>query len=202
MVEGVRVRIGPQTEEDDEGTARDGERGEDGGGPAPPRVRTQLLRERGLHQWDVSLSGTTKKRCYFYSKIGVDQGLNVFQIQFEGSACEITNFSYHVSFSSIFFVLALTSLIQLVMCIHAGKCGYKAINWFAYLIHCQILLSFRISSNEEESQHRSGVSDHNAKVPLLPYLCGFDAQGGILRGTGAYSVMQWRPNLLCEKRKV
>merc|ERR1719211_143579 len=41
------------------------------------------------------------------------------QIQFEGEECKRINFSYHVAFSSIFFLLALTSLIQLVMCIHA-----------------------------------------------------------------------------------
>lgn len=41
------------------------------------------------------------------------------QIQFEGEECTRINFSYHVAFSSIFFLLALTSLIQLVMCIHA-----------------------------------------------------------------------------------
>ncbi len=41
------------------------------------------------------------------------------QIQFEGTECKTLNFSYHVAFASIFFLLALTSLIQLVMCIHA-----------------------------------------------------------------------------------
>lgn len=40
-------------------------------------------------------------------------------IKFEGSECKRVNFSYHVAFTSIFFLLALTSLIQLVMCIHA-----------------------------------------------------------------------------------
>ena len=40
-------------------------------------------------------------------------------IQFEGDECQRIHFSYHVAFSSIFFLLALTSLIQLVMCIHA-----------------------------------------------------------------------------------
>jgi len=41
------------------------------------------------------------------------------QIQYDGTECKHINFSYHVAFSSIFFLLALTSLIQLVMCIHA-----------------------------------------------------------------------------------
>ena len=43
------------------------------------------------------------------------------QIQFEGSECKTINYSYHVAFASIFFLLSLTSLVQLVMCIHAGK---------------------------------------------------------------------------------
>ena len=43
------------------------------------------------------------------------------QIQFDGQECNRINFAYHVAFASIFFLLALTSLIQLVMCIHAGK---------------------------------------------------------------------------------
>ena len=43
------------------------------------------------------------------------------QIKFEGSECKKINFSYHVAFASIHFLLALVVLIQLVMCIHAGK---------------------------------------------------------------------------------
>lgn len=43
------------------------------------------------------------------------------QIRFEGSECKRLNFSYHVAFASVFFLLALTSLIQLTMCIHAGS---------------------------------------------------------------------------------
>ncbi len=43
------------------------------------------------------------------------------QIQYEGSECRRINLAYHVAFASIFFLLAMTSLIQLVMCIHAGK---------------------------------------------------------------------------------
>ena len=44
-----------------------------------------------------------------------------FQIWYDGDDCRQLNFSYHVAFASIFFLLALTSLIQLAMCIHAGK---------------------------------------------------------------------------------
>ena len=40
-------------------------------------------------------------------------------IQYEGSECDTLNFSYHVAFTSIFSLMALTSLIQLGMCIHA-----------------------------------------------------------------------------------
>lgn len=43
------------------------------------------------------------------------------QIRFEGTECKRINFSYHVAFASIHFLLALIVLIQLVMCIHAGK---------------------------------------------------------------------------------
>ena len=42
------------------------------------------------------------------------------QIRYDGDDCRHINFSYHVAFASIFFLLALTSLIQLAMCIHAG----------------------------------------------------------------------------------
>lgn len=40
-------------------------------------------------------------------------------IKYDGDDCRHINFSYHVAFASIFFLLALTSLIQLAMCIHA-----------------------------------------------------------------------------------
>ena len=43
------------------------------------------------------------------------------------------------------------------------------------------------------------MSDHNAKVPLLPYLRGFDAQGGILRGTGAYIASCSGDQIYCVK---
>ena len=43
------------------------------------------------------------------------------QIRFEGTECKRINFSYHVAFASIHFLLALVVLIQLVMCIHAGS---------------------------------------------------------------------------------
>merc|ERR1719471_2703047 len=40
-------------------------------------------------------------------------------VQYEGNECQQINFYYHVAFASIFYLLALTSLIQLAMCIHA-----------------------------------------------------------------------------------
>ncbi len=43
----------------------------------------------------------------------------MLQIQFDGSECSSINLSYHLSLSAIFSLLALTSLIQLIMCIHA-----------------------------------------------------------------------------------
>jgi von Hippel-Lindau disease tumor supressor len=41
------------------------------------------------------------------------------QIRFEGEVCRTPNFSYHAAFASVFFLLALVCLIQLVMCIAA-----------------------------------------------------------------------------------
>ena len=40
-------------------------------------------------------------------------------IQYQGTECDDANFSFHVAFSSIFSLMALTSLIQLGMCIHS-----------------------------------------------------------------------------------
>merc|ERR1719412_1867145 len=40
-------------------------------------------------------------------------------IRYDGDDCRQLNFYYHVAFASIFYLLALTSLIQLAMCIHA-----------------------------------------------------------------------------------
>jgi len=47
------------------------------------------------------------------------QGSCYCMVQFEGNECQQINFYYHVAFASIFYLLALTSLIQLAMCIHA-----------------------------------------------------------------------------------
>ena len=46
-------------------------------------------------------------------------------IQYEGLDCDNVNFSYHVAFTSIFSLMALTSLIQLGMCIHAEYLRYR-----------------------------------------------------------------------------
>jgi hypothetical protein len=39
------------------------------------------------------------------------------QIQFDGPECHVPNLSYYVAFATVFFLLALVCLIQLVMCI-------------------------------------------------------------------------------------
>ena len=41
------------------------------------------------------------------------------QVQFEGVRCSEPNVGYHVGFASVFLLVALTSLIQLLICIHA-----------------------------------------------------------------------------------
>ena len=47
-------------------------------------------------------------------------------IQYQGSDCHDANFSFHVAFSSIFSLMALTSLIQLGMCIHSEYLRQKS----------------------------------------------------------------------------
>lgn len=41
------------------------------------------------------------------------------EVQFEGVRCSEPNVGYHVGFASVFLLVALTSLIQLLICIHA-----------------------------------------------------------------------------------
>jgi hypothetical protein len=48
------------------------------------------------------------------------------QIQFDGPECHIPNLSYYVAFATVFFLLALICLIQLVMCIVAEWQRMKA----------------------------------------------------------------------------
>jgi hypothetical protein len=88
-----------------------------------------LLEERLLYLGENLLR--TKRKATFRGDADMACGYNCSgngiclngscycQIKYEGSECHTINFSYHIAFSSIFFVLALTSLIQLVMCIHA-----------------------------------------------------------------------------------
>ena len=47
-------------------------------------------------------------------------------IQYQGTDCHDANFSFHVAFSSIFSLMALTSLIQLGMCIHSEYLRQKS----------------------------------------------------------------------------
>jgi len=64
-------------------------------------------------------------------------------IQYEGSLCDDSNFAYHVAFSSIFSLMALTSLIQLGMCIHSEYLRQKSPScWKACRITTQKMLYF------------------------------------------------------------
>merc|ERR1719347_683950 len=60
-------------------------------------------------------------------------------IQYEGSHCDDANFSFHVAFSSIFSLMALTSLIQLGMCIHSEYLRQKSPS---------LLRSFRVTTQK------------------------------------------------------
>nr|CAD7415353.1 unnamed protein product [Timema poppensis] len=53
-------------------------------------------------------------------------GTCLCEIQFEGDECHTPNLSYYVAFASVFFVLALVCLIQLVMCVVAEYQRMKA----------------------------------------------------------------------------
>ena len=60
-------------------------------------------------------------------------------IQYQGSDCHDANFSFHVAFSSIFSLMALTSLIQLSMCIHSEYLRQKSPS---------LLRSFRVTTQK------------------------------------------------------
>nr|CAD7458819.1 unnamed protein product [Timema tahoe] len=53
-------------------------------------------------------------------------GTCLCEIQFDGEECHTPNLSYYVAFASVFFVLALVCLIQLVMCVVAEYQRMKA----------------------------------------------------------------------------
>nr|CAD7264010.1 unnamed protein product [Timema shepardi] len=53
-------------------------------------------------------------------------GTCLCEIQFDGDECHTPNLSYYVAFASVFFVLALVCLIQLVMCVVAEYQRMKA----------------------------------------------------------------------------
>jgi len=64
-------------------------------------------------------------------------------IQYEGSDCDDANFSFHVAFSSVFSLMALTSLIQLGMCIHSEYLRQKSPSlWKACRVTTQKMLYF------------------------------------------------------------
>ena len=92
------------------------------------------------------------------------------QIRYDGDDCRHINFSYHVAFASIFFLLALTSLIQLAMCIHAGIkmtksrnepiCRVKIIMQNYWII----IYIFRIPAYEKTSINITSLSHHNPEI--------------------------------------
>lgn len=45
--------------------------------------------------------------------------ITMFQIQYDGDECRAPNVPYYVAFASIFFLLALVSMVQLIMCVVA-----------------------------------------------------------------------------------
>lgn len=53
-------------------------------------------------------------------------GTCVCEIQFDGLECHVPNLSYYIAFATIFFILALICLIQLIMCIVAEWQKMKA----------------------------------------------------------------------------
>merc|ERR1712223_532700 len=70
-------------------------------------------------------------------------GSGYCMIQYEGSLCDDSNFAYHVAFSSIFSLMALTSLIQLGMCIHSEYLRQKSPScWKACRVTTQKVLYF------------------------------------------------------------
>ena len=103
------------------------------------------------------------KNLYFY-----------LQIRYDGDDCRHINFSYHVAFASIFFLLALTSLIQLAMCIHAGikmaKSGIEPISGSINNIirnYYIIIFIFRIPAHEKTSINITSLSHHNPEILIL-----------------------------------
>lgn len=64
------------------------------------------------------LFGMCELRCIHRMKLRLKyEILLVLQIQFDGPECHVPNLSYYVAFATVFFLLALVCLIQLVMCI-------------------------------------------------------------------------------------
>ena len=86
-------------------------------------------------------------------------------IQYEGSHCDDANFSFHVAFSSIFSLMALTSLIQLGMCIHSEYLRQKSPSiWKAFRVTTQKMLY---------SLMKGFLNIANYSSNLCCYLCPF-----------------------------
>ncbi|XP_066999681.1 uncharacterized protein [Anabrus simplex] len=74
----------------------------------------------GMMAWN----GTCAENCSGHGEC--HNGTCLCEIQFEGKECHVPNLSYYVAFATVFFLLALVCLIQLVMCIVAEWQRMKA----------------------------------------------------------------------------
>ena len=107
------------------------------------------------------------------------------QIRYDGDDCRHINFSYHVAFASIFFLLALTSLIQLAMCIHAGikmkKCKLYQFNHWKLHSFIFIIISYSFSEYLRMKKHPSILRACRITTQKFLYFAVFLA--ALLRGT-------------------
>lgn len=79
-----------------------------------------LLVKFGIMAWN----GTCADNCSGHGEC--HNGTCLCEIQFDGPECHVPNLSYYVAFATVFFLLALVCLIQLVMCIVAEWQRMKA----------------------------------------------------------------------------
>lgn len=79
-----------------------------------------LLVKFGIMAWN----GTCADNCSGHGEC--HNGTCLCEIQFDGPECHVPNLSYYVAFATVFFLLALICLIQLVMCIVAEWQRMKA----------------------------------------------------------------------------
>ncbi|KAK7791006.1 hypothetical protein R5R35_007900 [Gryllus longicercus] len=79
-----------------------------------------LLVKFGMMAWNTSCA----ENCSGHGEC--HNGTCLCEIQFEGKECHAPNLSYYVAFATVFFILALVCLVQLVMCIVAEWQRMKA----------------------------------------------------------------------------